>query len=321
MKLIEAARLLFPAHSTAARSYAERNLLSLHGRRERLVTMLRGAKLRGTESESSDLSFLELARRWIGGEDWLLLRDYSGNGRERMLFFVFEGDATEPSRVVKVRRIEAAGPSLGKEARVLDALRGTLDSSMLSCVPRLEEYLVEGTHEVLVISAIRGVPLTILMQRSVRPRLAHTPHVVAAGAWLGAFHSATRYGERTAVHGDFWPRNVLYSRPDDVAGVIDWEHASMSGSPWNDLFTLPMLFVTDPPAWRAGDRRRDLVRAFSGRGALGRAVRSYFAAYARAASVPLPVVRDAFDEWVSSGGAGSLAESGTFAGAFAGDVP
>lgn len=237
-----------------------------------------------------------------------------------MLFFVFENGATEPSRVVKVRRIEAAGPSLGTEARVLDALRGTLDSAMLSSVPRLEEYLVDGAHEELVISAIRGVPLTILMQRSLRPRRAHTQHLVAAGAWLGAFHSATRYGERTAVHGDFWPRNVLYSRPDSVAGVIDWEHASMTGSPWVDLFTLPMLFVTDAPAWRAGDRRGDLSLAFNGRGALGRAVRSYFAAYARAASVPLPTVREAFDAWIAAGGAGSLPASGTFAGAFGGEV-
>jgi aminoglycoside phosphotransferase (APT) family kinase protein len=39
---------------------------------------------------------------------------------------------------------------------------------------------------------------------------------------------------QTVVHGDFWAGNLLTDR-GRVLGVIDWEHASLSGSPVRDL--------------------------------------------------------------------------------------
>ena len=39
---------------------------------------------------------------------------------------------------------------------------------------------------------------------------------------------------RTVVHGDFWAGNLLTER-GRVLGVIDWEHACLSGSPVRDL--------------------------------------------------------------------------------------
>jgi hypothetical protein len=46
---------------------------------------------------------------------------------------------------------------------------------------------------------------------------------------------------RTAVHGDFWPGNVLLSG-GEVSGVVDWEAGSTSGEPVRDLVRFALMY-------------------------------------------------------------------------------
>ena len=125
------------------------------------------------------------------------------------------------------------------------------------------------------------------MQRSLRPRRTHVRHLLAAARWLGEFHRRTN-----AMHGDFWPRNILFVQPDEVAGVVDWELAHVGGSRWNDVFLLPLLFATDAPSWRRRNRTDDFRAAFAGHGAMADAIDAYFRAYGEAAGVEHRVILD-----------------------------
>ena len=50
---------------------------------------------------------------------------------------------------------------------------------------------------------------------------------------------------QSMVHGDFWPGNLLVDR-GRVLGVIDWEHARLTGSPARDLARFATLVFPLP---------------------------------------------------------------------------
>jgi len=285
VRIAEAGRFVHAAGARTPRRYLETNLLSVHGRAKRLRAIAGAPRAQSQERDVDGLeavrvaSTLDVARN----AEWLLLRDYDGSGRERNVIFLFRDDT--PRAIVKVRARDGAGPSLRLEADALRAIAPLLDARLRGTVPRVEEYAANGAHELLVLSALPGRSLSILMQRSLRPRSTHVAHLLAAAKWLGAFHRVTR----TAVHGDFWPSNILFRSPNEVSGVVDWEHARVNGSRWNDVFLLPLLFATDAPSWRAFDPAREFVRAFCtpfrGRNAIADGIEAYFRTYAREAGV------------------------------------
>lgn len=294
MRIAESGRFAHLAGSRAARRYAEHNLVSVHGRVARLRAIARGTQLRATERalhEADEAIRLACAHPATRHADWLLLRDYDGNGRGRSVLFFFLDDGMRPSVVIKMRHVAGRGESLVREAEVL---RGLTHVPML---PRVHDYGVHSDHEMLVLSGLPGRPLSLLMQRSLRPRAAHAPHLASAGAWLGLLHSETRNGEAVAVHGDFWPRNILFSGTD-VSGVVDWEHGAARGAPWKDLFTLPLLFATAAPAWRTRDVCGSFRAGFLEEGSVAVAVRGYFDAYASVTGVTVPALREPFETYL-----------------------
>ncbi|HEX2835403.1 MAG TPA: phosphotransferase [Thermoanaerobaculia bacterium] len=286
MRIEEAGRFVHRAGARAPRRYLERNLLSLHGRGMRLRAIAGSPRIDTHERDVEMLEAVRLASTLAIARhaDWLLLRDYDHNARERSVLFLFRGDI--PAAVVKVRARGSAGASLSGEAEALRAIRPKLDERMRATLPEVHDFVVNEAHEMLVLSALPGRSLSILMQRALRPRAAHVPQLVAAARWLGRFHRATG----AAAHGDFWPRNILYGASAEVSGVVDWEHARTDGSRWHDVFLLPLLFVMDAPSWGRRDPQAEFRRAFTGRGVLADAVETYFRVYASEAGVERGIV-------------------------------
>lgn len=296
VKIIECGRMVFPAQSGPARRYAERNLTTAYARGRRVAAALRRNRIGGVPGETAHLplpaAVLAVLRIELD-QHWLLLRDYTDTARERSILFLFrEG---RPSTVVKVRPKGSEGASLHREAGVLTLLRERAGAEVLQTVPELLQIASTEAHEALVVSALPGRPLTRLMQESVRGSAAHGEKLSALGRWLGTMQRQTR-GEdgRPVLHGDFWPRNVLFE-DDQITGVVDWEGAAESGSPFVDLFTMAILFYQTPPMW-AAERDRELVHAFRGSGALSR----YFEQWCAASGIERCELRPAFEQFAAA---------------------
>ena len=257
MRLIQSKRFVFPVNAHVARRFAEENLLSIHSRAARLRAIAFGARVRGVEYEAEP----EIAQLVTSSPEWLLLRG-AGVPPARLIVFMFDQELLSVGKF---------GASLEREAEML----GALD---MPEVPRV----VERREGMLAMSPVKGQPLWISMQRSLRPQRAHAAHLVNAGRWLGRFHAATRDGDAVAVHGDFWARNILFVE-DRVSGVVDWEHGALRGEPWKDLFMLPL----HAPSWTRPERAIDADLADA-----------YFRAYIAEAGGTLRAVREKFDEWV-----------------------
>ena len=255
MNVLEVGRFAFPEDAAAARRYLEQNLLPVHSRSARLRAMLFGPRARTAPAELADMPFAR------GHDDWLLARDYDGEPRR---VFLFRGGTLR--HVVKVRR-RGSGASLEREAGVLAALRPPN-------APRVEDYAIDKTHELLVLEPLAGRSLDISMQRSLRPRRAHRRHLVAAARWLGEFHRT-----KEAVHGDFWPRNILFAG-SELSGVVDWEHGSLGGDPWQDVFKLADEFAR----WRGA------------RASTAPSLNPYLDVYAKAAGLEKKLVRRKYRE-------------------------
>ena len=224
MKAIECGRFVIPRDSTVARHFLAHNLLPVHRRTARARAILFGAPVRGAEIDVDDVPFVPREG------DWILVRDYNQAPR---LLFRFDGG--ELRTVMKIRRRGDAS-TLEREAGVLAAIRPP-------DAPRVEDYSLDKTHETLTLTPLRGRALDISMQRSIFPRASHRQQLLSAARWLGHFHRTTE-----AVHGDFWPRNVLFTG-SEVTGVVDWEHGGLGGDRWRDVFLLPHEFATKAPSW------------------------------------------------------------------------
>jgi hypothetical protein len=313
VRVIESGRIV-AAEEAHARRYAARSLRSIRGRGVRLRAAAGLAGLGGTvrnvPGDSPLLSYVDRdLLEMIGGmlrqegrdlsaySGWVLLRHYPEDSRRRHVLFLFESDAAEPSLVVKTGRCAAEGGSLGREHDLLAALRQRLAAPMRATLPEPLSLESAGEHEALLLTHLSGRPLAISMQRSIRPHAAHESHLAAAGKWLAELQQQTASGthpeDRSAVHGDFWPRNVLFTRAADLSGVIDWEGGTLSGSRRHDLFSLPLLFALEG-FWRDGDPLRRFRRGFLEPSPVARAVRRYLDAFRGRASVDLETLREWF---------------------------
>jgi hypothetical protein len=119
-------------------------------------------------------------------------------------------------------------------------------------------------------------------------------------------HRLSRYtAPRTAVHGDFWPGNVLV-RQGAVSGVVDWERSERAGSPTRDLarfvlsyshyldrHTRPGHRVRGHPGLVAGDPAVLLSYALDGAGWYPDLVREYLGRGLARLGLPPECGRDA----------------------------
>ncbi|HUG06691.1 MAG TPA: phosphotransferase [Candidatus Limnocylindria bacterium] len=310
MEVIESGRLLLPAGAVHARAFAGAHLLTLHRRRDRWLAPLVSPSVRGArrrldatlpELATDDPQVRHAVETWSGASrEWLLLRDYGTSSRGKSVVFLFDGSSATPFAVAHVRPRLDGGDSLARERTLILALRQRLERKLRAAVPEVIDYVAGERSELLVLTGMSGKPVAISMQRSLRPHASHVRHAAAAGAWLGSFHATTAESplrgsanERAAVHGDFWPRNVLAAGDGSVTGVVDWERGEISGPYWRDLFTFPMLF-----ARRAADEGAEAFRrGFVDPGPARQSVAAFFDAYRSAASIDagrLPDLLEAF---------------------------
>lgn len=312
MKVIESGRLVLPTNAERARAFAADSLVTVHRRRDRLRTALGGDLLRGDERQLNE-SPAQLATDGIllGGEagklldtwldrasEWVILRDYAGSERAKSLIFLFGPADPAPFALVKIRAQTSVAPRLERELEAIASISELLPANLLSTIPKVLDYIRGAEAEVLVLGALPGRPIGISMQRSARPHASHRRHLESAGAWLGSFQRATApvpfrgtIDERSAVHGDLWPRNVLTAEESQVSGVIDWEAGAASGPFWTDLFTFPLLFAIGTEE----DSARAFTRAFLEESTARRAVDGYFDAYCATSGIPRRALRALFD--------------------------
>ncbi|HVR43500.1 MAG TPA: phosphotransferase [Thermoanaerobaculia bacterium] len=317
MRVLESGRITLPPGAVQARRFASRNLLTVHRRRERIAAAILPPPLRGTVRElDAELADLALDRS-IGEElrialeswtrragEWLLLRDYDASARRRSTLFLFESGHEQPFVVVKFRPAGAAGADLEAELRILGSIRPRLTDPIRDAVPSPLDFARSAEGELLFLSFLPGRPLAISMQRSIRPYRAHLEHLASAGAWLGGFHRGTaertlsgRADDRAAVHGDFWPRNLLFAASGSLTGIVDWEHARPYGPTFRDLFTLLFLFAMARGSQRTGPAR--FRRAFIDSAPPAAAVQRCLRAYCRAASIDYARLRDLFEHFLT----------------------
>ncbi len=99
----------------------------------------------------------------------------------------------------------------------------------------------------------------------------------------------------SAIHGDFWARNLLLG-DGPLPAVVDWEHFRPQGNPAADLFHFPLTYGLNHP-WRRYRRLPPLAgfrQTFLERNRVSRAVRGYLSRYGRARELDLDLLRGLF---------------------------
>jgi aminoglycoside phosphotransferase (APT) family kinase protein len=99
----------------------------------------------------------------------------------------------------------------------------------------------------------------------------------------------------SAVHGDFWARNLLLA-DGALPFVVDWEHYAPRGGPATDLFHFPLTYGLNHP-WTRYRRCPPLAafrRTFLEGNRVSRAVRDYFIRYGRLRGIDLELLRSLF---------------------------
>jgi O-antigen/teichoic acid export membrane protein len=291
-------RFLIPSDPKIQRHYIE-SLSVSHRRRDRILRafapgllLRKGEPVRALE-EAMNPAAAEVLRTLTGGAPLrpIVVSDYEGTGRMRVILFLFEEGASEPSAVAKLRPLSGTGASLEGEWEALRTAE-SFSEELRATIPRPLRYEKSATAEGLLVTHVPGRS-AYLEQHDLGGARRAGRHLAAAAEWLALFHNSTRAGSSCAVHGDFWSRNLLMSG-SIASGVVDWEHFSASGSPLDDLFHFPLTY---------GRALRDV------------AVRRYLQRYARATGRPESIVR----EWMESylllkGGGASRLNRSAFSG-------
>lgn len=286
MTLAQVDRFVFPAGDPDIASYLFDRLLAPHNLRERVrrsaLLSIPGlaARIARPIADRPARETVETALRDLGLAPcrWLLVEDYSGNGRNRLVVFLFKAGAASPMAVLKL------GSNLRREAEALRFLADRLPADLLGTVPRL----LDGQEEALLMSPVPGVSAYVEMQGLLAPGRAVDRHFDAAADWLLRFHRATG-----ASHGDFWARNLLVG----PTAVVDWEHFTEKASIDADLFHFPLTYGLNYPweRWRRLPPDEAFRRTFLEDNRVSRAVRRYLARFGEPAAL-----RERFESRLSS---------------------
>jgi hypothetical protein len=227
------------------------------------------------------------------------------DGRRRLLAFLFEGNATLPFAIAKAQE-DLVNGSLRTEAESLDSVRPRLPEAARATVPEVLALHADARGEVLAICGLPGRSAWFDLRASLTPYRHAERHLRAAAQWLAAFHEATG-----AVHGDFWPGNVLL-QGDAVTGVVDWEHYLAGASRYIDLFHFPLTYGLSFPwkRYRYSAPEQAFAATFHEDNPVSRAVRSYLQEYAQRTAIPMVRIDEAFHEFLATHGTmGSLPDA------------
>lgn len=317
-------RFLVPLDSPAARRYFNDALYVPHGLAGRIRRAVRRPPFRRATSIDGAAHLFALH----GGDprDFIILRDYAASTRGRVVAFAFTASAETPVAVVKAQYAPAGISSLRGEADALTHLQATLPPILGSTIPRVLRSETSREGELLVTSALPGRPAYVDMQGSLAPWRHIDVHFDAAARWLSAFHEATKSATSeeevdgtsvpmTAVHGDYWPRNLLRDRAGGV-GVVDWEAFDRAGSPFVDLFHYALTYGISYPfrGYRRVDPELAFAKTFLDRTHVSRAVRRYLLTYTRKRDLPPRLLAPAFRRFIETRGTmrdGATAAPGT----------
>jgi len=297
MKYAELNRFLVPLGAPLARRYFTNALYVPQGPAGRMRRAVGQPRLRRVASPAGIdhlHSMLEEVPDVAEGTA-IYLRDYETSERGRTIAFFFrEGDA-DPSVVVKTQLNVA--PSLRRESEAIEQMRAFLPPRLKKTLPRVLRLHTSRRGELLAMTSLPGRAAYIDMQGSLTPWRFVDEHFEAAARWLSAFHLATRTSDtsmvngvevpHSAMHGDFWARNVLLG-PDGAAGVVDWEHFLPSASPLTDLVHYATTYGINYPwsRYRRVPEPEALRRTFRETNRVSRAVRRYFDLYAELTGIP-----------------------------------
>jgi hypothetical protein len=271
-------------------------------RRERLFAALALAPRRQPVRTSHPL--VRLLLDVLGDEPYRfdIHHDRDQDGRERVLAFLFNTSGKTPVAVAKVQNDTRNG-SLRDEAAALTRVRALVPETLHATIPEVVRVHVDGTEEVLVISALPGRSAWFEVQASLVPSLRAALHFSAAAQWLADFHNATeRDAQTTAAHGDFWPNNLLCDTRMQRVGVLDWEHFAETSSRFVDLFQFPLTYGLGFP-WRRYaklDAEAAFEKTFAEKNRVSAAVRAYFATYCEATGLEPVRLGDAFRDYLAA---------------------
>lgn len=280
MTLSQVDRFVFPAGDPGIAAYLFERLFAPHNLRERLRRSAglatRAAKPLPEEEPIREKIETALRSLDLGPHRWLLVEDYSGTGRNRLVVFLFRQGEASPAAVLKL------GSGLQREAEALRFLGERLPPDLRDSVPRL----LDSRAEALLMSPVPGVSAYIEMQGLLAPGRVVDRHFDAAADWLFEFHRATG-----ASHGDFWARNLLVG----PTAVVDWEHFSEEAPIQADLFHFPLTYGLNYPweRWRRLPPDEAFRRTFLEDNRVSRAVRRYLARFAEPSSLRWP-----FEAWL-----------------------
>lgn len=270
---------------------------------DRILYEWRGSAREGDPALVAARRAVDAMREALPGaspERWIVMRDDLREARGRVIVFPFAAGAGAPGGVLRVRSA-GAGPALGREAAALAHVRPRLPAALRDTLPKVAARCEADELEIQLETLLPGRSAYVEMRASFVPSLRARRHFRAAGRWLAEFHAATRWPDGSvAVHGDFWPRNLLLDSSGAATGVVDWEWYRPAGSPFRDLFDFAVGYALAWP-W-ADERPRDpleaLTRAFVGPGRVFRAVREYLDDYAAAVGIDRADLEAAFPDYV-----------------------
>lgn len=281
MNLAQVDRFVFPAGDPGIASFLFERLCAPHNLRERLRRSagLATQAAKPLPDDGPILDRIETALRSLDltAHRWLLVEDYSGNERDRLVVFLFGEDG--PTAVLKL------GSGLERETEALRFLAERLPPDLRDSVPRL----LDSREEALLMSPVPGVSAYMEMQGLLAPGRAVDRHFDAAADWLFEFHRATG-----ASHGDFWARNLLVG----PTAVVDWEHFTEEAPIHADLFHFPLTYGLNYPweRWRRLPPEEAFRRTFLEDNRVSRAVRRYLARFGDP-----PALRWPFEAWLENG--------------------
>jgi hypothetical protein len=301
MRYAELDRFLVPLGAPLARRYFTNALYVPQGPGGRMRRAIGQPRLRRAASSAGIehlQSMLEEVPDVAAGAA-IYLRDYATSDRGRTIAFFFRAGEAEPSVVVKTQL--NVTPSLRRESEAIEQMRAFLPPELKKTLPRVLRFHTSRRGELLAMTSLPGRSAYIDMQGSLTPWRFVDQHFDAAARWLAAFHLATRTSDtstvngvevpHSAMHGDFWPRNVLLDA-DGSAGVVDWEHFVPSASPLADLLHYAKTYGINYPwsRYRRVPEAEALRRTFRETNRVSRAVRWYFERYAELTGIPVQAI-------------------------------
>jgi hypothetical protein len=240
----------------------------------------------------------------------IVLRDYETSDRRRVVAFLFAPGDRVPRAVAKAQR-SLASSSLSREAGALAHLHRVLPADLKKTIPEVIHFESSENGELLVTTAFTGCSAYVEIQGSLLPARHVDRHFDAAAEWLASFHAATAGSDpdkttgswSAASHGDFWARNLLLGETGGT-GVVDWEDFSPLAAPFADLFHFPLTYGLAYPwqNYRRLPAEAAFSRTFLEPNRISRAVTRYLGIYADRTALPRPLLREAFSEYLRTGG-------------------